>query len=103
VTWEILYFNFLPDFGEKYSNYLIEQTRASGATEAEVASKVEYMKNMMTLYNNPLFNAAITFLEPFPVGLLVTLVSAAVLRKRRSITDEHELAGTPNLQNAQSK
>ena len=33
-------------------------------------------------YNNPLLNSAMTFLEPFPVGLFVTLISAAVLRKK---------------------
>lgn len=106
VTWEIVYFNFLPDFGEKYSNYLIEQTRASGATAAEIAKQVEDMKNMRALYDNPFFNAAITFLEPFPVGLIITLVSAAVLRKRKPITEDPEaveIPGPPNFQNAQSK
>ena len=34
------------------------------------------------MYENPLFNAGITFLEPFPIGLAVTLLSAAVLRKK---------------------
>ncbi len=38
---------------------------------------------MKALYDNPLFNAAVTFLEPFPVGRLITLVSAVILRKRR--------------------
>jgi len=33
--------------------------------------------------DNPLTNAAITFTEPFPVGLIITLISAAVLRKKR--------------------
>jgi hypothetical protein len=36
------------------------------------------------MYKNPLINVAMTFIEPFPVGLLVTLVSAAILRKRRT-------------------
>ncbi len=34
-------------------------------------------------YANPLFNAGITFLEVFPAGLVVTLVSAAILRRRK--------------------
>jgi hypothetical protein len=33
-------------------------------------------------YNNPLFNAAITFMEVFPVGLILSLVSAAILRRK---------------------
>jgi hypothetical protein len=34
------------------------------------------------MYDNPLLNAAVTFIEPFPIGLLITLISAAVLRKK---------------------
>lgn len=82
VTWEILYFNFLPDFVEKYSNYVMEQARASGASAEEMARQTEQMNNMKALYDNPLFNAAFTFLEPLPVGVPMTLISAAILRKR---------------------
>jgi hypothetical protein len=42
------------------------------------------MKKFKQLYENPFFNAAITFLEPLPVGLIMTLISAAILRKRRT-------------------
>jgi hypothetical protein len=37
---------------------------------------------MKAMYANPLYNTAMTFMEPFPVGLLVTLISAAALRKK---------------------
>jgi hypothetical protein len=40
------------------------------------------MPSFKKLYDNPLFNAAVTFLEPFPIGLVVTLISAAAVRKR---------------------
>jgi len=40
------------------------------------------MQTFKEWYDNPLANAAITFLEPFPIGLAVTLISAAVLRRR---------------------
>jgi hypothetical protein len=36
------------------------------------------------MYNKPLINAAVTFIEPFPVGLIMTLVSARILRRRSS-------------------
>ena len=82
VTWEIAYFNFLPDFAEKYTNYLLESARTSGASAEQIAAQREQMQRMAFLYQNPLFNALFTFMESFPVGLLVTLISAAVLRKR---------------------
>jgi len=47
-----------------------------------IAAKVEQMKKYKEIYDNPLMNAAVTFIEPFPVGLVITLISAAVLRKK---------------------
>ena len=82
VTWEILYFNFLPDFMDKYSVYIVEKLKASGASPAAVQVKVQELKKYKELYDNPFFNALMTFIEPFPIGLVITLISAAVLRKK---------------------
>jgi hypothetical protein len=81
VTWEILYFNFLPDFMDKYSAHVIEKARASGASAAAILAKVDQMKKYKVMCDNPLINAAMTFIEPFPIGLVITLISAAVLRR----------------------
>lgn len=43
---------------------------------------------MIKSYNNPLFNAALTFTEPFPIGLIITLVSALILRKKNNPKSE---------------
>jgi hypothetical protein len=82
VTWEIIYFNFMHDFMDKYGADMVERFRASGASAAAVQAKIEEMKKLKESYENPLFNAAMTFIEPFPVGLAITLISAAVLRRK---------------------
>jgi hypothetical protein len=82
VTWEVLYFNFLHDFMDKYSAHMIEKLKASGASAAAVQAQVQQMSKFKEQYENPLFNSLITFLEPFPIGLVITLLSAAVLRKK---------------------
>jgi hypothetical protein len=82
ASWEILYYKFMPDFVEKYAAHEIAAMREKGATEAAIAAKNKEMEKMKAMLDNPLINAAFTFIEPFPVGLLVTLVSAAILRKR---------------------
>jgi Protein of unknown function (DUF4199) len=82
VSWQIVYFNFLPDFFEKYANHTVETLKASGASAEEVTNKANEMQRMKVWYDKPLFNAGVTFLEPFPVGLLVTFISALVLRRR---------------------
>jgi hypothetical protein len=83
ATWEIVYFNFLPaDFMDKYGAQTIERLKASGASPAAVQVKVEQQKRFKEEYKNPLFNSLMTFIEPFPIGLAITLLSAAVLRKK---------------------
>jgi hypothetical protein len=82
VTWEILYFNFLPDFMDKYGAHMVEKLKASGASAAAIQAQVEQVKKYKEMYDNPLINAAMTFIEPFPIGLVITLISAAVLRRK---------------------
>jgi hypothetical protein len=82
VAWEIIYFNFMPDFVDKYTAYAIDKARAAGATQAAIDARTREMQSFAAMYSNPLMNAALTFTEPFPIGLLVTLISAAVLRKK---------------------
>ncbi len=53
--WEIIYFNFIPDFADRYGAHVLDQLR--------------------------LVNVAMTFIEPLPVGILMTLVSAVALRR----------------------
>lgn len=82
ATWEIVYFNFLPDFADKYAALTLQKMHARGATEAAIAKTTEEMAKFKVWYKNPLLNAGMTYLEVLPVGLLVTLVSAAILRKK---------------------
>lgn len=82
IAWEITYFNFLPDFLDKYSAHALEKMRAAGESEAAIREKTAQMAEMAKYYANPIFNSLITFMEVFPVGLIVTLVSAAILRRR---------------------
>jgi hypothetical protein len=85
ATWELIYYNLAPDFGEKYAAYAVEKAKKSGATDAQIAEKMKQMTDFKEMYKNPLVNIALTSLEPLPVGLLLTLVTAGVLsRKRRA-------------------
>jgi hypothetical protein len=83
-SWLLVSDRIAPDFMAKYQAHVIAEERAKGATEAEIAAKVTEMKYYQDLYETPAGKAAMTFLEPFPVGLVVTLVSAAVLRRKPS-------------------
>jgi uncharacterized protein DUF4199 len=80
IAWEITYFNFFPDFMDRFSEHALAKMRAAGESEAAIRKTAAEMASMAKLYTNPLYNVAITFMEVFPVGLIMTLISAAILR-----------------------
>ena len=82
VSWEIAYFNFFPHFLDQYAAHVLARMRSTGASEAAVQEQAAKLAEMAKHYGNPLYNSAITFMEIFPVGLIVTLISAAILRKK---------------------
>jgi len=82
ATWEVIYFNFMPDFVDKYNAQMVERAKAKGASPAEIEKKKLEGEEFKRMYANPVYNVAMTFLEPFPVGLVITLASAGILRKK---------------------
>ena len=82
IGWEIAYFNFFPHFLDNYNAHALAKMRAGGASEAAIRAQAAQMADLAKRYQNPLFNSALTFLEVFPVGLVVTLVSAGILRRK---------------------
>ena len=82
ATWQLVYFKLAPGFVDKMAAHTMEKKRASGGSAQEVEAVRQQMEQFKVWYDKPLLNAAITFVEPFPVGFLVTLISAAVLRRK---------------------
>ncbi len=83
VIWEFEYHTFFPDFMDKYAVHVIEKARAAGATPDELTKQSEKLKSFKEMYANPFYNVAFTIIEPLPIGIPMTLISAAILRKRR--------------------
>ncbi|MGH7590997.1 MAG: DUF4199 domain-containing protein [Gemmatimonadales bacterium] len=82
ATWEFIYYKLAPDFGDKYAAYELQKARDAGKTDAQVAAIAASMAQFKETYRNPLVNISYTFLEPLPVGLLFTLVTAGVLSRK---------------------
>jgi uncharacterized protein DUF4199 len=82
ASWEVLYFNFMPHFMDSYFAAQIHRVQASGLDPATTAAQVAAIQRSQQLYQNPIVNMAYTFIEPLPVGLLITLISAALLRRK---------------------
>jgi hypothetical protein len=82
VMWEVLYFNFMPHFMDSYFAAQIHKLQSAGLDSATTAARIAAIQHSQQLYQNPLINMAYTIMEPLPVGLLITLISAALLRRK---------------------
>ncbi|MCP9752301.1 DUF4199 domain-containing protein [Ferruginibacter sp. HRS2-29] len=82
LVWMIDFQFFVPDYLEKYSAHVIADLKASGASEAKIAAEIKDMNNMNEMYKNPLIRILMTYAEILPIGLLVSLISALILKKK---------------------
>jgi hypothetical protein len=87
ASWEVMYRNFYPDVMDKYTAHQLETARAKGATQAELDLKAEKLKKDVEMYANPVIRAGFTMIEPMPVALLVSLISAWILSRPRRRED----------------
>ncbi|WP_462254797.1 DUF4199 domain-containing protein [Ferruginibacter sp.] len=82
IAWMIDYYVFMPDFADKYAAHMLEKLKADGASLAEIAKQTKTMDNFSEMYKNPLLVALFTYAEILPVGLIVTLISAFILKRK---------------------
>ncbi|HEX5684590.1 MAG TPA: DUF4199 domain-containing protein [Ideonella sp.] len=83
VAWELAQTLTQMDFASDYAKAMIEQQRAKGVSPEALAKLTAQMEAFKVQYADPLFRLPMTFAEIFPVGLLVSLVSAGLLRNPR--------------------
>jgi cation transport ATPase len=86
ISWLIYYYNFAPDFMDKMSARMLTDLKASGASEAEISKEAKDMANMIEMSKNPIFVGLMPYVEILPVALIVTFISALIL-KRKSVND----------------
>jgi amino acid transporter len=82
AAWLIDYFYFIPDFAEKYAAHMLDELKASGASQVEIDKQTKEMANFAAMYKNPFYNAMMTYAEILPVGLVVTLISSLILKRK---------------------
>ena len=82
IVWLITYFYFEPNYLEKYSAKVLNKLKASGASQIEINKQTKEMADFAKMYKNPFFNAMMTYVEILPVGLIVTLISSLILKRK---------------------
>lgn len=88
ASWEIYYRGSGQEFLQKYTAHYLEQLKKDGASEAEIEKSRADMAQFMENYQNFFVRFGITMMEILPVGVIVTLVSAGLLRKREVLPAE---------------
>jgi hypothetical protein len=83
AAWEVSYKFLGPDFQEKLMQHLIDNARMEGQTEAEINASIQQVESWKEMYKNPLLRFLLTMMEIAPIGIVITLISAAILRKKQ--------------------
>lgn len=83
AVWEVYMAATNYTFMNAYADAMIAGERAKGATPEAISKLTAEMEQMKVQYLNPLFRIPMTFIEIFPVGVIVSLISAAILRNSR--------------------
>lgn len=83
-VWVIEYHFFMPDFLDSYTTHVLYQASLDGATQPELDAKAAEMDTYKELYKNPLFVILISYAEILPIGVVVSLISALILKKNSS-------------------
>lgn len=74
----IYLYQFAPDYMEKYTEYVLRHT-----SPTELEAKTQSMEDFKTMYKNPLFVVLLTYAEILPLGLVVSLISSFILKKKK--------------------
>ena len=81
-SWEISYNTMKGDLVTQMGEKHIEKIKAEGATEAALIEAKKKMDDFGLMYRNPFIRFGITLMEIAPVGILISLLSAGLLRKK---------------------
>jgi hypothetical protein len=85
ITWEILYNTMASDFMTIYSEHSLKTMEAKGASATEIEQARVQMAEYAEMYKNPIVRFLMTIMEILPVGLVVTLLVAAILKRPKPV------------------
>jgi hypothetical protein len=83
IAWDVSCALAHADFAGGYARAMIAEQQAKGVSGEALARFKAGMEQFKVQYANPLYRWPMTFAEIFPVGVIVSLVSAGLLRNSR--------------------
>ena len=82
ASWELYYPSIGSRFMQEYTAHYIEKQKAEGLSAEEIEKTRKEMADFGEMYKNIAVRFPMSLLEILPVGIIVSLISAALLRKR---------------------
>lgn len=83
LTWLVEFYVFMPDFMEKYAAREAAQARSAGLSAAALSEKLAEIDSMRTGYKNPVVVILYSYAEILPVGIIISLITALLLKRKR--------------------
>lgn len=85
LSWEVYYQTSggaVMEHMEQYTTHYIEKMKEKGASADEIEATSKQMASIAEMYKNPAIRFAMTLMEILPIGIIVTLISAGLLRRK---------------------
>jgi hypothetical protein len=96
AMWEAVSATVEKNFAHDYTASMVKRAQNSGLQGAALEAKIAEARKFEVMYSNPLYRMSMTLLEPLPVGLVMALVTAGILRRKpedgiQSVSSRHAL------------
>ena len=88
AAWLVEYYCFMPDFMDKYADHVLKQMQESGATASEIAAQKEQLDFGREAYKTPIGIILMTYVEILPLGIVVALICALILKRKSTVNRE---------------
>jgi hypothetical protein len=88
ITWEIIYRNFIPDFYEKYAEHIVESLKKQNLAPDEFQKQLAEVESNTKMYKSPVSGFLIIYMEILPVGILISLIAALILKRKNRVAVE---------------
>jgi hypothetical protein len=85
LVWLICYYLFIPDFMDKFTAHFLNELKANGADAAKIKEEVQGMQFYTEMYKTPFGVILLTYMEILPVGLVISFITALILRKKEKL------------------
>ena len=83
IAWEMSLAITKFDFGAMYGQMMLESAKAEGASAERLSQVAKDAQAFADMYANPFIRMGMTFIEMFPIGIVISLISAALLHNSR--------------------